>query len=124
MVNPLMGKSGTTAMTAKMGQAHRLAPAEEIPLGEGRVFYVEGTPVAVFRTRQGDVFATQAACPHKRGPLADGIIAGGQIVCPLHAYKFDLATGKPTGNDCVALQTYAAALDDNGDILLSLSCEG
>ena len=112
-----------TVMEAARGSSCSLGPVEQIPLGEGRVFEVGETRIAVFRTRQGEVYATQAACPHREGPLADGIIGGRQIVCPLHAYKFDLATGKPVGNDCAALRTYAVTLSENRDILLSYRSE-
>ena len=118
-----MDRIGRISMMSVMEAARELTfslgAVEQIPLGEGRVFEVDGRSIAVFRTRQGDVFATQASCPHKRGPLADGIIGGAQIVCPLHAYKFDLATGNPVGNDCAALRTYAVSLGEDGDILLS-----
>ena len=107
-----------SVMEAARGLTYSLGPVEQIPLGEGRVFEVEGRSVAVFRTRQDKVYATQAACPHKAGPLADGIIGGRQIVCPLHAYKFDLATGEPVANDCKALRTYNVTLGGNGEILL------
>ena len=107
-----------TVMEAARALTYRLGPVEQIPLGEGRVFDVEGRSIAVFRTRQGEVYATQAACPHKAGPLADGIIGGRQIVCPLHAYKFDLATGSPVGNECAALRTYEVSVGEDGDILL------
>ena len=100
------------------GLSHSFGSVEQIPLGEGRVFEVGGRSIAVFRTRQGEIFATQAACPHKAGPLADGIIGGGLVVCPLHAYKFDLATGSPVGNDCKALRIYEVSLGEGGDILL------
>ena len=108
-----------SVMEAARGLTFTLGPVEQIPLGEGRVFEVDGRSIAVFRTRQGEVFATQAACPHKAGPLCDGIIGGRQIVCPLHAYKFDLATGSPVGNDCDALRTYVVSQSEDGDILLS-----
>ena len=108
-----------TVMEAAQTLSYGLGPVEQIPLGEGRVFEVAGESVAVFRTRQGEVYATQAACPHREGPLADGIIGGAQIVCPLHAYKFDLATGKAVGNDCAALRTYEVSLGEDGGILLS-----
>src|SRR5438128_1075728 len=61
---------------------------EEIPLGEGRAFVAGETPVAVFRLRDGSLHATQAACPHAGGPLADGQTDAGVLVCPLHLYAF------------------------------------
>ena len=114
----MVGIEVKTVVEVAKGLSRNLGSVEQIPLGEGRVFEVDGTPVAVFRTRQGELYATQAACPHREGPLADGIIGGTQIVCPLHAYRFDLATGNPMGNDCAALRTFRVSLDDKGDILL------
>ncbi|MBV9707955.1 MAG: Rieske 2Fe-2S domain-containing protein, partial [Chloroflexi bacterium] len=63
--------------------------------------------------------ATQSACTHKGGPLADGLIGAGKLICPLHAYKFELATGQPLGHTCAALTTYPVSLSETGDILLS-----
>jgi len=65
----------------------------DIPLGEGRTFAVDGDMIAVFRLRDGSVRALSAVCPHQGGPLADGQIDLKQVVCPLHLYAWDLATG-------------------------------
>ena len=97
-----------------------LGPVERIPLGEGREFAVEGELVAVFRMRAGRLHATQAKCPHRDGPLADGIIGGGKVICPLHAFKFGLETGQGIGNECESLKTYQISLSEDGEILLSL----
>jgi nitrite reductase (NADH) small subunit len=67
----------------------------DLPVGLGRAFRVGGHAVAVFRTRTGKVFAVANRCPHKGGPLADGMLAGDQVVCPLHAFRFD-----PDGGAC------------------------
>ncbi|MCY1140908.1 Rieske (2Fe-2S) protein [Actinoplanes sp. Pm04-4] len=67
--------------------------ADEIPPGEGRTFAVDGEMVAVFRLRDGSFRATQAVCPHKGGPLADGQIDLKQVLCPLHLNAWDLTTG-------------------------------
>jgi nitrite reductase (NADH) small subunit len=101
-----------------------LGPLARIPLGEGRIYVVGDRQVAVFRTRSGDVFATQAWCPHERGPLADGLIGGGRIICPLHAYRFDLASGRPLGNDCTALRTYPISVDEHGELILGPLADG
>jgi nitrite reductase (NADH) small subunit len=97
-----------------------LGPVERIPVGEGREFEVEGELIAVFRARDGGVFCMQARCPHRDGHLADGVIGAGLVVCPLHTFKFDLATGKPVGNDCDALKTYRVTLNEEGEIVLWL----
>ncbi len=101
---------------------YNLGPATRIPLGEGKAFQIGGRDVAIFRTRAGKLFATQAACPHKQGPLGDGMIGGDLLVCPLHAFKFELATGRPVGNDCAALKTYPLEVNDRGEIVLRLDC--
>ena len=98
-----------------------LGPLDRIPVGEGRTFAVEGLDIAVFRPRTGEVFATQASCPHANGPLADGVVGNGQVVCPFHGYRFDLATGCPQGNACPPLATYPAGVTGDGDILLTLA---
>ena len=97
-----------------------LGPVERIPLGEGREFSVRGELVAVFRIREGGLRATQAKCPHRDGPLADGIIGGGRVICPLHAFKFGLETGQPVGNECESLKTYEISCSDDGEILLRI----
>ncbi len=99
-------------------QTHNLGPLESIPLGEGKVFRLGDLPVAVFRPRSGGVYATQAECPHRQGPLADGVVGGKEVLCPLHGYRFHLATGAPIGNGCQSLQTYRVWVDENGDLLL------
>ena len=55
--------------------------------------------VAIFRTGDGKVFALKDACPHKGGPLSQGIVHGHAVTCPLHAWSIDLATGEPMGAD-------------------------
>jgi nitrite reductase (NADH) small subunit len=97
-----------------------LGPVERIPLGEGREFAVEGELIAVFRLRGGRLHATQAKCPHRDGPLADGIIGGGSVICPLHAFKFGLEAGQPIGNECESLKTYQISVSETGEILLNI----
>lgn len=95
-----------------------LGPLSAIPLGEGRTFEVAGATVAVFRARSGEVFATQASCPHRGGPLADGMVGGGLVACPLHAFKFELSTGRAVGHDCGSLRTYPVEVTETGELIL------
>ncbi|MBV9081184.1 MAG: nitrite reductase (NAD(P)H) small subunit [Acidobacteriaceae bacterium] len=97
-----------------------LGPVSAIPPGEGRNYEVAGERVAVFYTRSGQVFAVQANCPHKNGPLADGLVGGTTVICPLHAWKFDLTTGEPVMGSC-RLKTYPVRLDGEGRILLTMT---
>ena len=78
---------------------------EEIPLGEGRAFVAGETPVAVFRLRDGSLHATQAACPHAGGPLADGQTDAGVLVCPLHLYAYRWRDGASTSG-AATIATY------------------
>jgi nitrite reductase (NADH) small subunit len=97
-----------------------IGPADAVPLGEARVFSVDGLDIAVFRSRSGEVFATRATCPHRGGPLADGLLGGPFVVCPLHGYTFDLRTGEAPGRTCERLVTYPAAVTLDGEISVAL----
>jgi nitrite reductase (NADH) small subunit len=77
--------------------SHVVGRVEDVPLGEGRAFVAGGTPVAVFRLRDGSLHATQAACPHAGGPLADGQTDADVLVCPLHLYAYRWHDGAATG---------------------------
>jgi nitrite reductase (NADH) small subunit len=92
----------------------------QIPKGEGRVFAAAGHQVAVFRTHGGEVYATQAQCPHLQGPLADGLTAGTTVMCPLHDRAFDLKTGSGLNGEASSIKVYPASLDEEGRIWLSI----
>ncbi|MGH3830856.1 MAG: Rieske (2Fe-2S) protein [Pseudonocardiaceae bacterium] len=105
-------------MTARAGGGYRLGPIEQIPLGEGRAFAVEGEQVAVFRTRDHELRAIGAVCPHAGGPLADGQIDRCRVLCPLHGHAFALADGSCSTGD-YAVRTYPVREQD-GQIVLAL----
>ena len=99
-----------------------LGSIDRIPPGEGQTFLVAGREIAVFRARGVDAaYATQARCPHKAGLLADGIVGDGKVICPLHSYRFDLATGTALGNACGGLATYHIEITGDRRVLLWLS---
>jgi nitrite reductase (NADH) small subunit len=95
----------------------------QIPKGEGRVFAAAGHRIAVFHTQSGEVFATQAECPHLQGPLADGLTGGTTVVCPLHERSYDLRTGRGLHGETTNLRVYPASLDKDGKIWLSIAVE-
>jgi len=99
------------------GLVHRLGPIDQIPVGEGRAFGVEGVQIAVFRLRSGAVHAVSAVCPHRGGPIADGQIDGSIVLCPLHMNAFELSTGcSTTGQQPLA--SWHVELDEAGQIVL------
>ena len=94
----------TTAPVATP-RAHTVGMVDDVPPGEGRTFVVAGTQVAVFRLRDGSLHATQAACPHAGGPLADGLTDVDVLVCPLHQYAYRWSDGAST-NGAGPIRTY------------------
>jgi nitrite reductase (NADH) small subunit len=94
----------------------------QIPSGEGRVFLLNGARIAVFHTRDGNVFATQADCPHRGGPLADGLTDETTVVCPLHDRVYDLRTGAGVGTDC-SIRVFPVRVNASGVILIEPQAE-
>jgi nitrite reductase (NADH) small subunit len=95
-----------------------LGPVEQIPLGEGRAFDVQGRQVAVFRLRSGELRAVSAVCPHRGGPLADGQVDGSIVLCPLHMNAFRLSDGcSVTGQP--ALDVWSVTLEQGGSMVVS-----
>ncbi|KUL24028.1 Rieske (2Fe-2S) protein [Actinoplanes awajinensis] len=93
-----------------------LGPVDDIPLGEGRSYTVDGEMIAVFRLRDGSLRAVSAVCPHLGGPLADGQIDNRVVVCPLHLNAWDLTTGcSKSGQPPISVYPVR---EDHGRILL------
>ncbi len=101
----------------------RVGNISTIPPNQGRMLCVRDHLVAVFHLRGGDVRATQPWCPHLGGPLADGLVGDGALVCPLHGRTFDLATGEAQHGE-TGVQTFPARVDPDGVIVLSVPAEG
>ena len=99
-------------------RAWTVGRVEDVPLGEGRAFVAGTTQVAVFRLRDGSLHATQAACPHAGGPLADGQTDADVLVCPLHLYAFRWTDGGTTGAD-LAVRLYPVR-DVDGAIVVDV----
>ncbi|BEP13380.1 hypothetical protein acdb102_16910 [Acidothermaceae bacterium B102] len=89
---------------------------DDVPVGEGRSLACEGEQVAVFRLRDGSVRALGAVCPHRGGPLADGLLDDRVVVCPLHGYAYDLVTGEETTSGGEPVRAYAATVGADGEI--------
>jgi nitrite reductase (NADH) small subunit len=72
---------------------------DDIPRLGARVVKTDTVDLAVFRTADDRVFALRDACPHRGGPLSQGIVHGTSVSCPLHNWKIDLASGEVLGPD-------------------------
>lgn len=94
-----------------------IAALDDIPQRGARVVKTRAGCVAVFRTAADEVFALDNTCPHKQGPLAEGIVHGSAVTCPLHNWVISLETGLVQGNDDGQVATYPARVD-GGRILL------
>ena len=99
----------------------RIAPCDSIPPREGRAVRMAGREIAIFNLGDDRFLATDNQCPHKGGPLCEGIVSGHAVVCPLHAWKIDLETGSvqrpPRVETCI--HTYPTRVED-GVVVIGL----
>jgi nitrite reductase (NADH) small subunit len=93
---------------------------DDIPRQGARVVKTAQGCVAMFRTADDQVFATSDRCPHKGGPLSEGIVHGKSVTCPLHNWVFSLETGLAQGADSGEIATYSVRVQA-GRILLDAS---
>jgi nitrite reductase (NADH) small subunit len=100
-----------------------LGSVDDIPVGEGRAYVVEGQQIAVFRLRDGSFRALDAVCAHRGGPLADGLTDSRVVVCPLHSFSYDLETGCEVANGGVPVTVYPVYADGTGTIHVRLDGE-
>ena len=100
---------------------YRITAAANIPAREGRSLRLGNVEIALVNL--GDRFAAlENRCPHKGGPLADGIVGGTLITCPLHNRRICLETGqvvKPVGEGLPCVRTYPVKVD-NGTVMIEL----
>lgn len=93
---------------------------EDIPRLGSRVIKTDTMNIAVFRTTSDEVFAIKDECPHKQGPLSQGIVHGASVTCPLHNWKIDLASGEALGPDEGCTNVYPVKIDD-GQVYIQFS---
>ena len=93
---------------------------EAIPRQGARVVKTAYGCVAVFRTADDETFALDDRCPHKGGPLSQGIVHGASVTCPLHNWVIDLATGRALGADVGQTRGHPLRVED-GRLLLDVS---
>jgi nitrite reductase (NADH) small subunit len=98
---------------------------DDIPRrGARRVMRPDGSPpVAVFRTGDDEIFALIDSCPHRGGPLSEGIVQGRAVACPLHGWVIELDTGQAEAPDKGCTATVRVRRDGDRILLLLPSCE-
>ena len=108
-------------MSDSPGTWHRLAPAADIPVGEGREFVAAGRMVAVFHV--GDTFhAMDGLCPHAGGPIGEGKLQGHVVTCPWHGWQFDVTSGQHCLNRNLKHETFPLEVrEGNLYVLLPVS---
>jgi len=99
-----------------------IAKLEDIPRLGARVLKTDTMNIALFRTATDQVFAIKDECPHKQGPLSQGIVHGTSVTCPLHNWKIDLVSGEALGPDEGCTNTFETKIED-GRVFLALAAE-
>lgn len=97
----------------------RVCTLDEIPVLGSRVVRAGERDISVFRNAEDEVFALLDKCPHKGGPLSQGIVHGRSVTCPLHNWKIDLASGESLAPDVGCTRSYPVKLEQ-GDVLLAV----
>lgn len=96
-----------------MSEWKLICRVDEIPvLGSRRVTRPQGLDVAVFRNDVGDVFALLDRCPHKGGPLSQGIVFGTHVACPMHNWTIGLCDGQAAAPDEGCTPKFALKVED------------
>ena len=92
--------------------------AADVPVGEGRVVDAEGRALALFNV-EGVFYALDNACAHRGGPLGEGELDGTTVVCPWHAWRWDVKTGANVNNPAVQMACFPVAVD-GGRVVVEL----
>ena len=98
-----------------MNNWYKVATMEDIPPLGSRVVKTQQGDVALFRTADGEVFALRDKCPHKGGPLSQGIVFGNKVACPLHGWSISLEDGNAVAPDAGCARSYPVRVE--GDVV-------
>ncbi len=97
----------------------KICKVDEIPVLGSRVIKRESGDIAIFRTSGDEVFALYDKCPHKGGPLSQGIVHGKKVTCPLHNWVIQLDSGEAVAPDEGCAHRIDSRIDE-GEVLLNL----
>ena len=99
-----------------MSEFHKAINAADLPPGRCTELVVNGRPVALFNV-DGRIFATSNICLHRGGPLGQGMLTGHEVMCPWHAWTWDVRTGENTANPTLKMETYEVRVEE-GTVLV------
>ena len=95
-----------------IGEWIDIGPVGQISPGNARTLPVQGAKeIAIFHTLGGEFYALANQCPHKQGPLSQGIVHGAVVTCPLHSWNISLKTGEAQGEDKGCVPTISVRVD-------------
>jgi len=97
----------------------RVCRLEDIPPLGARVVHREAGDIAVFRNAGNEVFALADRCPHKGGPLSQGIVHGNKVACPLHGWNIRLEDGRAVAPDEGCAATFPVRIE-SGEVFLQI----
>ena len=92
---------------------------EEIPQQGARVVETPSGDIGIFRTLEDEIFALRDRCPHKNGPLSQGIVHGKRVTCPLHNWKIELESGEAVAPDEGCAASFPVKIEE-GVVYISL----
>lgn len=100
----------------------KVVAVEDVPRLGARIIRTDTMDIALFRTASDDIFALKDHCPHKGGPLSQGIVHDKTVTCPLHNWKIDLASGEAQAPDQGCSHRFPVKVE-NGVIYIQLAVE-
>ena len=105
-------KEGALTMDSPTADGwHKVCALDAIPKLGARVVKTPDGPVAVFRNADDEVFALLDRCPHKGGPLSQGIVHGRKVTCPLHSWNIGLEDGNAVAPDVGCARSFAVKVE-------------
>jgi nitrite reductase/ring-hydroxylating ferredoxin subunit len=101
-----------------MSEFVRALKVADLPPGQCTEVSVSGKPVALYNVG-GTFYATSNTCIHRGGPLGQGMLDGAAVMCPWHAWSWDVTTGENTANPELKIPTYQVRIE-GGDVLVQV----
>lgn len=96
-----------------MGKWIKITQLESVPNMGSRKVMIGEMEIALFKTKDGSIFAIENECPHKQGKLSEGLVHDHMVTCPLHNADIVLSSGETVGEDYSCAKTYKSKIEDN-----------